>query len=404
MRMKLFILVLCLAGISLGFGEDEILPGDVRLLLPPEIPVLTNVESNIYFENSFLALNPASYAVDVICRRGTHQKERWTYTASNNPEKRDIGSHPLTLELRNHENEIVARASTVLQVKAREFDQESREEISILIIGDSLTNASVYSSQINELAKEDGYPLRLIGTRGPGAEAQPSGGDGSGNRHEGYGGWTAERFATKYTGIARGGEYKQCGSPFLYKSNPEDENEKPHLDFARYCREFNEDKAPNFVTILLGCNDTFHATDDDIDQRIDTMFEHYETLVSMVHELDPKTKIGAVLPMPPAATQDAFGANYGSAQTRWQYRRNQHRVLERMMETFGNREDENLHLVPAWLNLDPVHGFPLEQAPANAHSEAVLTRQNNGVHPSPVGYRQIGDSIYAWVRTMDTEK
>ena len=39
--------------------------------------------------------------------------------------------------------------------------------------GDSFTNASVYSGRIAELAREDGLPLRLIGTRGPGAEAQP---------------------------------------------------------------------------------------------------------------------------------------------------------------------------------------------------------------------------------------
>ncbi len=401
MRKDCFISVLLLAVFSLGFGDDGNFPGEVRLLLPPEIPVLPGVEANIYFENTFLALNPANYAVDVVSRRGTQQNERWTYTASTDPEKRDIGSHPLTLELRNQENQLVARASTILQIASREYEKDSSFEKSILIIGDSLTNASVYSDQINELAREDGYPLRLVGTRGPGAESRTGDGDESGVRHEGYGGWTAERFATKYTGIARGGEYKQCGSPFLYKSDPENEEETPKLDFARYCREFNEGDAPDFVTILLGCNDTFNATDETIEEKIDTMFTHYGTLISMIHELDPETKIGAVLPMPPAATQDAFGKNYGSAQNRWQYRRNQHRVLERMMEAFGRREHENLYLVPAWLNLDPVHGFPTEQAPAHAHSDIVIDRQSNGVHPSPAGYRQIGDSIYSWLRVVD---
>ena len=38
------------------------------------------------------------------------------------------------------------------------------------------------------------------------------------NRHEGYGGWTARRFATHFTGVARRGDYRKRGSPFLYKN------------------------------------------------------------------------------------------------------------------------------------------------------------------------------------------
>lgn len=375
---------------------EEPLPGPYRLLLPESIPALVGLESNLYLENSFLALNPANVAADVTCRRGAQQEERWTWTPSDASESRDVGEHPLTLELRNQENEILGRAITRVVVRRREV-APSRPSQSLLVLGDSLTNASVYSGRIAELAREDGLPLRLIGTRGPGAEAQPDGGDGSGNRHEGYGGWTALRFATKYTGIARGGEYKQCGSPFLYR----DGDGEPELDFARYCDEFNQGNTPDFVTILLGCNDTFHATDETIEERIDLMFEHYEQLLEMIHGVDPETRIGAVLPMPPAASQDAFAANYGSNQTRWQYRRNQHRLLERMMETFGSRESENVHLVPAWLNLDPVNGFPNRTEPANAHSDVEVIRQNNGVHPSAAGYRQIGDAIYAWLRSFD---
>ena len=400
-RKFLSSLACSLVAFSCGFAEEEYFAGNVRLLLPPEIPALTGIKTNLYFDNAFLAINPANYAVDVICRRGAQQRERWTWLPTNDPEKRDVGSHPLTLELRNQENEVIARASTVLRVLPREVSPDTSEEKSILIMGDSLTNASHYSGQINVRAREDSFPLRLIGTRGPGAEAQSGGGDGSGNRHEGYGGWTAQRFATKYTGVARGGEYKICGSPFLYKTNPDAEDEDAKLDFARYCREFNDGQAPDFVTILLGCNDTFHGTDETIEEKIDAMFAHYKTLVSMIHELNPDTKIGAILPMPPAASQDAFGENYGSSQTRWQYKRNQHRVLERMMETFGDREDENLFLIPAWLNLDPVHGFPAGESPAHAHSETVVTRQNNGVHPSAEGYHQMGDAIYAWLRMVD---
>lgn len=372
-------------------------PGEVRLLLPPLIPVLTELETSLYFEPVFLALNPANYLVDVTCPKGAQQVERWMWK----PKEDEVGDYPLMIEVRDGRNRLVARASSTLRVKSRALPAGSDKPVSLLIIGDSLTAASVYSQQIHDLAKEDGVSLTLIGTRGPGAEegTLPT----TPVRHEGYGGWTAERFATHYTGIARGGPYKACGSPFLYKDKADDPGEKPRLDFSRYCQEFNNGSGPDFVTLLLGCNDTFSATDETIDERIDSMFAHYETLVSMIRSLRPETRVGAILPMPPAATQDAFGANYGSGQTRWQYRRNQQRVIERMLETFGGREAENLFLVPAYLNLDPVHGFPSVAGPAHSRSEITVTRQSNGVHPSADGYRRIGDAVYAWLRAFDGE-
>ena len=376
-----------------GIAQDTVeepkdFPGDIRLLLPEKIYAVAGVETNIYFDNTVLVVNPANYIFDVTCRRGAQQNERWTFT----PKPEDVGVHPLALEVRDQKNEVIARASTVVEVVAADAGKD--REISVLTIGDSLTNATTYTQQIHERCQttEIGNPkLTLVGSRDAGIE---------GVRHEGYGGWTAERFATKYSGVARGGPYRDNGSPFLYKhgdpdglmlagEGDQDESAPKSLDFGRYCKAFNDDKAPDFVTILLGCNDTFHGTEADIEERIDNMFGHYESLLKMIHELSPDIQIGAQLLVPPAATQDAFGANYKSGQTRWQYKRNQHRVVERMMETFGGREDKNIFLIPSQLNLDCANNYPTT---ANG-------RQNNGVHPAAVGYRQIGDTIYAWLKS-----
>ena len=158
-----------------------------------------------------------------------------------------------------------------------------------------------------------------------------------------------------------------------------------------YCSEFNNNQAPNFVTIFLGCNDVFHHDDRDIESAIDTMFKHYDTLLNMIRNYSKNTVIGVILPIPPAASQDAFGANYKCEQTRWQYKRNQHRLLERMLERYGNGKDKNIIFVPAFFNIDPVNGFPKDSATG---------RMNNGVHPAQSGYYQIGDSIYCWLNAQ----
>ena len=101
---------------------------------------------------------------------------------------------------------------------------------------------------------------------------------------------------------------------------------------------------------------------------------------------------------PPAASQDAFGANYTTGQTRWQYKRNQHRLVERMLEHYGSRDAEHIHLVPTHVNLDCVHNYPTESVNFNADNELRGVRQNNGVHPALSGYDQIGDSVFAWLK------
>ncbi|MBC7819537.1 MAG: hypothetical protein IAG10_21860 [Planctomycetaceae bacterium] len=371
-------------------AEPEVAPinskpvGSVRLLLPPSIPAVVGTECNVYFDNAVLVPNPANFVFDSVCSKGRQQVERWTWT----PTEADVGEHSFQLDVRDGENRVIASAKTVVKVVAA--NRAEGQSLSVLCVGDSLTHSSTYTQRLLDRCGQPGQPkLTLIGSHWPGDKSGP-------NRHEGYGGWTAKRFATHFTETARTGNYAQRGSPFLYRGD----DGKPALDFVRYCRDVNDGHTPDVVTIFLGPNDTFSFNDDTIETGIDDMLKHFDLLVEMIRKQSTSTKVAVLLPVPPAATQDAFGSNYASGQTRWQYKRNQHRLVERMLERYSGRESDQVHVVPTYLGLDCVHNYPTESVPANSATESKITRQSNGVHPAASGYYQIGDMLFAWLKGM----
>lgn len=355
---------------------------NLRLILPKVIYAAPGIETNVYFDNVFLALNPSNYIFEVTCSKGALQKERWTFT----PQNTDVGDHPFELKIRDSSNKVVAAGKSVLRVAKP--DAGGGKELSLLLIGDSLTHHSIYPQQLLDNCKGNKNPkIKLIGSHHPEDSKTPE------NVHEGYGGWTAKRFVNHYTGVYNG-DYKKRGSPFLFKNG---KNGKLQLDFALYCKKFNDGKSPDIVTIFLGWNDIFGANEDNIDYVLKSMFDNYDKLIEMIRKVSPDTKIGLMIEVPPAATQDAFSWNI--ANHRWKCRQNQHRQVEKMMQRYGGREKEGIYLIPTHINIDCVNNFPSESVAVNARNPKKIIRQNNSVHPASSGYKQIGDSLYCWLKS-----
>lgn len=355
---------------------------NLHLLLPPEIAAVPGRELNIYFDNLILVPKALDrFMFDVDCAKGTQQEERYTWV----PKPEEVGVYPWSLKICDLEGNLLAEGSTKIHVYPG--DAGAGQNLTLLIMGDSLTNANVYPTELYDLCQADGNPkLTLLGTNIPNKERPEV-------RHEGYGGWRAESFVTMWGDDIWSKEGRRARSPFLFEKGG-----KP--DFKRYCDEQNGGQGPDFVTILLGCNDNFGAKDDNIEASIDNFEKNMEILIAEIHRVRADTKIGVISLMPPAATQDAFGANYGCSQTRWQYRKNQQRVLERSFVKFTGREAENVFFVPAYVNLDTVNNYPIAKGPANSRSDQTVNRLCNGVHPAPSGYRQLADGLYCWLKGM----
>ncbi|MBM3475165.1 MAG: SGNH/GDSL hydrolase family protein [Armatimonadetes bacterium] len=346
---------------------------DVRLVLPPDLYAAPGREMNLYFDNAILVLNSREYLFDVDCPKGRQDQERWRFT----PTEQDVGDYPLSLKVMDAAGAVLAEGAATVRVAPA---GGSGKPFTLLCVGDSLTHASVYPAELFNLFGPE--RIKLIGTHHPIDSLPPE------VVHEGYGGWAWQTFCTRWTE----GDDPRAKSPFLRL-----EGDKPVLDFQAYCDRTNGGQGPDITTVFLGWNDIFSATEADLEGRIDTVFGYADTLLAEFRRVRADTQIGLLLLTPPAATQDAFGSNYNCGQTRWQARRNQHRLVERMMEKFGGRESENLWLLPAHLNLDTVNNYPVVTEPANARTDKQVTRLANGVHPSAEGYRQIADTIYAWL-------
>ena len=110
---------------------------NVKLQLPPAIYAVPGIESNLYFENVVCVINPDNYVFDVKCVKGRNDQKRWRYT----PKAGEKGTFDLELTVIS-DNGIEAVGKTQLIVTPAETAKG--KEFAILVIGDSLTAASIY--------------------------------------------------------------------------------------------------------------------------------------------------------------------------------------------------------------------------------------------------------------------
>lgn len=357
-----WVCVVWMLSASWAVGAD---PDDLRLTLPPRAFAVVGSEIGIDFDNIVLTPTPEALDFVVTCDVGDVARTKWSLTAT----PQQVGTHHWQVAVRR-DGQTLAEKSLELLVVPAQLAQP--RDVNLLIVGDSLTHASITANDLQQRLSQPGQPrVQFLGTHRP-ANAAP------GVAHEGYGGWTWQRFATHYEpqpDVAA----RRFSSPFVFL-----DADTPRLDVARYFAEKTDQRRPDVVLFLLGINDCFAANPDDpaaLDARIDQVLQHAETLLKDFRRAAPAADLAICLTTPPNTREEAFTANYKGRYSRWNWKRIQHRLVERELQQFVGRESERIFVVPTELNLDPIDGYP----------------PDNAVHPNPQGYQQIAASMHAWL-------
>lgn len=349
-----------------------------QMLLPELLYAVPGVELNIYFANVFLCINPANYFFDVDCDKGKNERKRWSFT----PTEKDVGQFPLTLRVYDDDG-IVAQGESTIMVAPR--NTGAGENLSILLVGDSLTDQTHYVARLHTLVNSNDNPLvTMIGNHAGGGKKPLPGGVA----HEGYGGFTWASFLLSYE-ISTSGSLPYRKSYFL--------KSRGKLDIPGYLDRFNDGKAPDYITFQLGVNDIFLKNDNDIEAALVSIGKCMDSLINAFREAAPDAIIGIGLSTL-GASQDAFANNYQCTRTSWQFKKNTFNLNRFYIDKVKNSKDPKLVIIPTVSNLDCENNFPVHEVAINAGNAKQTTRQSNGVHPAVEGYKQIGDTYYAWLK------
>ncbi len=175
------------------------------------------------------------------------------------------------------------------------------------------------------------------------------------------------------------------------------------FDFSQWSG-YSDLTVDDWVFIHLGLNSTISQTASTFQSYLSTSGTQIDAIISSILESVPGIRIGLQCVIP-SASQDGWGYNY---RTSLQYATSAD-FIERFREWFISRYDTNaqiangVHIVPYHCNLDVVNNMINTSATVNVNarnSTVQVTRPFNAVHPGTSGYKQLADSMYAFLKYM----
>lgn len=326
--------------------KAECLPKNSRrLALPSTIYGFANQPVALYFRN-IMDYNPNNVNVSVASPvKGKTYHNRWEH----------IPTAELTtnVELRVYDNDYNIKNNERFNLLIK--GASVKDNLSVLVIGDSTVNAGKETQKMLDLASADGYNLTLLGTRGSGA-----------NKHEGRGGWTAKM-------------YVETASSTTYGTNPFYNPTSSIFDFAYYMAQQGYDGV-DCVFLQLGINDIFGNYNETLRDRINSYISNMEIIVNSIHNYNENIKIVINLVIPSGTNQDAFADTYNNLAV-WEQKKNTYEANIALLNKFDGMN--NVYLSPYNAAIDSENNLPTD------------------VHPNDAGYAQLGTQMYSYMRAIN---
>ena len=326
-----------------------------NIILPQKIYATIGHELNIYYESVVDCDNVFNYKVDVDYNgEGAKQLEECFRV---NPTT--AGNYRFTLKLYRYGDLVASKACTISVVKDKTLG-----DIRGLYIGDSITEQNWYLSELQKMIPT----FKSVGKRG----------DWSGLNHEGRSGWATIHYLNN--------------TSYLDKTNTFYNSSSNSFDFNYYMSN-SSIETPSFVTLALGTNDAGKI-------NADTLVANFNTMINSIRSYDSNMKIGITIAPPPASNQDGWGKHNSVGITNWTHKKRIFEFAKKIIETFDNREDEGIYILPIYVNIDPVLDFPYEEVEVSFRNKTVIKRGTDNVHPSKEGMYKISDIHYNWIKAI----
>ena len=350
-------------------GIDEDCDGldGIFLCLPPYIYMVEGQEFELYFRNLILSKHPQDYVFSInTALNGVNSGQKWTCTPTAN----NTGEFPLSVTVRTNSGQTLASASSTIRISPVAAPPNMSPK-RLVLFGHSFYDQGYLPKYIYDRTHQPGNPpISFHGKRTSWANDLA--------RHEGHGGRQGRWF------------FEDWESPVRYG---------PTVNLRRYFDDvIGPGGRPDWVIFHLDINDFCGNSSlvgnslQEIDDYVLNYWNQYR-LVDSIRAASPNTKIAICLSPMPNARDGAFDINFGGnpvLNNRWRWQKIISRLLFKNIERYGNREAENIFLLPEHLDLDDF----VDYTPLDA------------IHPDPpdnnidthCGYMEIAKSIYAWIR------
>lgn len=293
-------------------GAESTATTDPAFLVPPITPAIVGQTLSIWRDQIHYATGRRPAVVTSDLAVDSSREDRWTVTPSA------PGDYALEITEGAYSVETTIRAAAALvgaPVKR------------VLFIGDSNTNRGG-AGFVEHFGKALGAQVTLIGTR------QTS---GYSFKHEGHDSFKWETFNSDT-------EVQGTVSPFW---NPDTDA----LDMAYFAELVGA--APDVVFIALGQNDVYGSTDGTIAAACAAALVQANVIHDALVAAFPGVVIVYCLPPP----GNGNPGRWDSESVRYQFRRNELAMGRALLEEFGDREAERIHVLGTSFQFDCVRGY-----------------------------------------------